>query len=650
MTSRGIGHGGMHYFAARYEAAGEEFQYPQVQLFSEGNGGEMRLSYHGYPKGYAQLIESPDSFQVTPMQIDTWNRDLMKDAHFVPGAPLPRNTHPPASSGYSGLIECPCSDKFEKVWGKDSSHMRCEESSFSDRSPSNSHPFLFSFNTGMSYSLAGDDCIGPIANATECFAAARIVIEGTDYVEESTVNEKYPQGCTASVQSNGVVHSIWNTISIPPHAERNVHKSPFDEHQSLIAFATGLVNTTVLLSRSSQQVKITITGPSDRWFGIAFGSDTMCIHQQADECPTGGPYAIIVQGVEVHERKLGYHGKGIVLQNSLTILENEIQGGNRSVVLTRPLEGSTAKHYTFTASVLESIPMIMARGCNETFARHCGHGPSVLNFLPPNSPTSICQAGVKGTIGGNKFRNRGRCAPFPTSELLNQKNPTCQIQTYVGGMGCCRDGQTLLDRDQKQPWPEQPLEYRLKFRFYFQEHVESSHSTESTSLSVSNSSHTNLVRFLWMTESFANEYDIPKCAHGTPANHCVHTITSQWKVREMLRDCPTSTDAGSWCTGIDSTNSTLTKGIELIYAGPHCHAPSCLSMELYNADTGRLLCSMNPVRGTNSSESFNEDGFVALPPCLWGEEGGLPPPELLGLDTTLLSIKRNSNIMAHTGE
>ena len=72
MTSRGIGHGGMHYFAARYEAAGEEFQYPQVQLFSEGNGGEMRLSYHGYPKGYAQLIESPDSFQVTPMQIDTW--------------------------------------------------------------------------------------------------------------------------------------------------------------------------------------------------------------------------------------------------------------------------------------------------------------------------------------------------------------------------------------------------------------------------------------------------------------------------------------------------------------------------------------------------------------------------------------------------
>jgi hypothetical protein len=32
--------------------------------------------------------------------------------------------------------------------------------------------------------------------------------------------------------------------------------------------------------------------------------------------------------------------------------------------------------------------------------------------------------------------------------------------------------------------------------------------------------------------------------------------------------------------------------------GPgHCHAPSCLSMELYNADTGMLLCRHDPVYG-----------------------------------------------------
>ena len=47
--------------------------------FGGANGGEYRKSFHGYPPGTAQLINSPHSFVVTPMQIDTWNRDKMYD-------------------------------------------------------------------------------------------------------------------------------------------------------------------------------------------------------------------------------------------------------------------------------------------------------------------------------------------------------------------------------------------------------------------------------------------------------------------------------------------------------------------------------------------------------------------------------------------
>merc|ERR1719486_1889814 len=47
---------------------------PTNQMFSEGNGGESRKSFHGYPNGYAQLIESPTAWHITPMQIDTRNR------------------------------------------------------------------------------------------------------------------------------------------------------------------------------------------------------------------------------------------------------------------------------------------------------------------------------------------------------------------------------------------------------------------------------------------------------------------------------------------------------------------------------------------------------------------------------------------------
>ena len=50
---------------------------PSHQAFGAGNGGEYRKSFHGYSPGYAQLIQSPQSIYITPMQIDTWNRDKM---------------------------------------------------------------------------------------------------------------------------------------------------------------------------------------------------------------------------------------------------------------------------------------------------------------------------------------------------------------------------------------------------------------------------------------------------------------------------------------------------------------------------------------------------------------------------------------------
>ena len=48
---------------------------PTSQMFSEGNGGESRKSFHGYPNGFAQLIDSPSTWHITPMQIDTRRRD-----------------------------------------------------------------------------------------------------------------------------------------------------------------------------------------------------------------------------------------------------------------------------------------------------------------------------------------------------------------------------------------------------------------------------------------------------------------------------------------------------------------------------------------------------------------------------------------------
>merc|ERR1719433_1979019 len=95
---------------------------PASQMFSEGNGGESRRSYHGYPEGFAQLIESPQTWRIIPMQIDTRNRDCgvtPADIHncttFTPG-PEPRQARYgrgiPANTTYSGVLECPCNGRF----------------------------------------------------------------------------------------------------------------------------------------------------------------------------------------------------------------------------------------------------------------------------------------------------------------------------------------------------------------------------------------------------------------------------------------------------------------------------------------------------------------------------------------------------------
>jgi len=579
---------------------------PLSHFFSEGNGGEFRGSYHGYPKGYAQVIESPNTFHVSPMQIDTWNREMV-DAKFMPG-PLPKNSRIPPNAGYSGLLECPCNDQTKKKWA-------------------------------MTYALeTSDKCDGAVQNASECFSGARQVVQADNFSTKEISDPANPLGCFVLPHTDGGADIIWNTGK--GLAGKGLAGQAYDLQDSqVVAFVHSQVNLTVAME--SGTVTITMVGPADKWFGTGFGSDTMCMHKQSDECPTGGPYAIVVIGDKIIERKLGFHGPGTVLEPSVTVKTNVVQDGNRRVVLTRSLDGSSSQHYSFDPSV-NSVPIVAARGCGLTFAKHCGHAAADLNFLAVGVPVGICESGISGTVGGNRFSNK-RCAPFPRSDLKAQNNPTCSIQTYRGGLYCCHDDKLLLDSDQENPWAGQYLEYHLKFRFYFEEY-------KAPSTVVGVPSHKNLVRLLHYTEGgSAGEYDIVKCKDDVPRSQCVQVITSRWKVRSMMNDCSTRPDGG-WCTGAGSTNANITDGVQLIYAGPHCHAPSCLSMELYNADTGRLICRVEPMYG-QSGEVFDEHGFLALPPCLWGEKSeGLQAPELLSLDTTLLSIKRNNNTLGHTGD
>jgi len=581
--------------------------------YGYANGGEFQKSYHGLAPPFAQIVESPRQVHVYPMQIDTWNRNMNNHTH-LPG-PLPSNSRIPQDAGYSGLLECPCSDRILIEWG-----------------------ITYAIDEGNCHSSNTNTCKESIQNATECFTAVEYVIKGVQYDTKIISDKSLPAGCTGSLDEEGKVQAVWN------NAKTSTKKSHADletKDSHLVGVSLGLVNMTVAMdptSTSATSVQLKLTGPADKWFGIGFGSQTMCMHMEGDECPGGGPYAIIVSGNDIAERKLDHHGPGVVLSSSITVHSNQVENGIRIVHLSRPMKGPTEKHFTFDASS-PSIPLIMANGCSLKFAQHCGHGPNQINLLPVNARKKLCQSGIQGSINGWPFHKQ--CGPFPISDLYVQNNPTCHVQTYKGGLSCCRHDQSLLDKAQEIPWQDQPLEYYLKFRFYFEEYKKPSHASESPS-------HQQLIRLWWQTEAYAGEYDIVQCRDGTPPSECVQIITSRFKVRDMIHDCPIH-DA-SYCTGKGSSDSSKTEGVKLIYAGPHCHAPTCLSMELYNADTGQLLCHMEPVHGSGSG-LYDEHGFLSIPPCLWGDASeGLVEPQLLSLDTTLMSIKRNNSTLPHTGE
>merc|ERR1712216_494885 len=113
------------------------------------------------------------------------------------------------------------------------------------------------------------------------------------------------------------------------------------------------------------------------------------------------------------------------------------------------------------------------------------------------------------------------------------------------------------------------------------------------------------------------------CPDG-PDCSCVHTITYNFTVSNM----------------------------RLIYAGGHCHAPACIGIWLYRNDPGHemeLLCHQAPVYGKGNVhlDKYDEAGYLALPPCLWGNDTGLHPSVFLPKNTPLVSIKKNIN--THTG-
>jgi hypothetical protein len=265
-----------------------------------------------------------------------------------------------------------------------------------------------------------------------------------------------------------------------------------------------------------------------------------------------------------------------------------------------------------------------------------GQGTGQLLYSPVAGEPGGRNSSVPGS-GPAALHFKKHCQPFPTSTMLLGLNPSCDLRSYSGGQSCCHHLFTLLDANQTTPWQDQPLVYHHKWRIWYAE-VESAPEPIS-----------DLVQFDWGGMASPTEYDVPNCADPFLRNRegCVreaggewvHEHNGTWQVRDML--------SAGWTPVGPSANTT---GLSLKTIHGHCHAPTCIVFELWNQDSGELVCRQNASVG-RSNRTYDEQGFLHVPPCVFGAaEEGLNPALRLPLNATLYSYKKCRAGFGHHGE
>ena len=240
----------------------------------------------------AQFIASPTEFHIQPMQIDTKNRHY-NGTDFKPDL-LPKASVAPPDAPYSGLLECPCTDRIVKKI----------EITYATQS------------SGL--------CKTNVANASECFEAVGKV-ESSKITSNQTVNtDEMPSSCSVIHHKNGSVIAYFN--------EQKSSQTCGGGSDFMGSFTSDPSQTSITINLDATvqngRATITLSGPNGKWFSVGIGSPHFAMSDK--------PYTIVVDGTgNVSERKLGDHDPGTLLESSLTVISNSVVDGVRKVVMAR---------------------------------------------------------------------------------------------------------------------------------------------------------------------------------------------------------------------------------------------------------------------------------------------------------------------------
>lgn len=404
----------------------------------------------------------------------------------------------------------------------------------------------------------------------------------------------------------------------------------------LFGESVSLVNMT--LTHDGTTATITMAGPAAAWFGIGFNAK-----QMAD-----APYALIVDAAgAVTERKLVEHGPGALLPATVKVASSSVVNGIRTVVVTR----SVAHAVYALPTAPGQINTIVAVGDTPELSYHKARTGSSITLVPAVGDACVCEPEGQQFLGYMNTSKRAfggyACLDEPRSDMLKHgdgtgrdvMNAACKMETYNGGLQCCQHHYFLTDLEQDPLIPNKTDTYFLKWRYYFQEYTPAvpAAAAAATATATVPASHKHLHHWVFLIDASVNDYEEDNAHYGEVA---IGTIHANLTVATMgLEDTP--------------KNYMSQKVIPHVMT-PHCHAPSCIREEFWNADTNEIICNVTAKYGDEAYGSldgnFNEANYVAIPPCIFGNQTGLQQPFQLDPTVNIRAVKYFNNTYRHLGQ
>lgn len=176
-------------------------------------------------------------------------------------------------------------------------------------------------------------------------------------------------------------------------------------------FSTGLVtidaNLSFQVDITAAEVTFTMTGKSDRWFGVGFGGLTM----------GSTPDVAYSQGASIIDGALGSYGAPSVDANQDWMeTSNTTSGGFQTIVATRDLNTGTDGDFIFSTA-LTSIDFVWAYGASFTF-NHNGAGNR-----------GFTSEGVTLGIQDYTLNDKFAIYPNPSNGVMNIKSDGFEISS-----------------------------------------------------------------------------------------------------------------------------------------------------------------------------------------------------------------------------